>query len=94
MRKCTNISPYMRRPLVIFDFATAQTLNLLIYEGNLIFFFISVQRGILQREKETTRNNEQEIKVQITVFFSAIFSLQTPVQQTNRDGAFKRVQIA
>jgi hypothetical protein len=24
MRKCANISPYMRRPLVIYDFATAQ----------------------------------------------------------------------
>jgi hypothetical protein len=23
MRKCGNISPYMRRPLVIYDFATA-----------------------------------------------------------------------
>ncbi len=23
MRKCANISPYMRRPLVIYDFATA-----------------------------------------------------------------------
>jgi hypothetical protein len=23
MRKCENISPYMRRPLVIYDFATA-----------------------------------------------------------------------
>jgi hypothetical protein len=23
LRKCANISPYMRRPLVIYDFATA-----------------------------------------------------------------------
>jgi hypothetical protein len=23
MRKCANISPYMRKPLVIYDFATA-----------------------------------------------------------------------
>jgi hypothetical protein len=36
MRKCANISPYMRRPLVIYD------LNFLKYEENLIFFFISV----------------------------------------------------
>jgi hypothetical protein len=41
MRKCANISPYMRRPLDIFDFATAPFLNFLIYEENLIFFFIS-----------------------------------------------------
>jgi hypothetical protein len=41
MRKCENISPYMRRPLVIYDFATAPFLNFLIYEENLIFFFIS-----------------------------------------------------
>jgi hypothetical protein len=34
MRKCANISPYMRRPLVI--------LNFLMYEENLIFCFISV----------------------------------------------------
>jgi hypothetical protein len=43
MRKCANISPYMRRPLVIFDFAVAPILNFLIYEENLIFFFVSVQ---------------------------------------------------
>jgi hypothetical protein len=44
MRKCANISPYMRlrRPLDIYDFATT-ILNFLIYEENLIiFFFISV----------------------------------------------------
>jgi hypothetical protein len=39
MRKCANIFPYMRSPLVIYDFATA--LNFLIYEKNLIVFFIS-----------------------------------------------------
>jgi hypothetical protein len=38
MRK---ISPYMRRPLIIYDFATAPFLNFLIYEENLVFFFIS-----------------------------------------------------
>jgi hypothetical protein len=42
MRKCANISPYMRRPLVVYDFATGSTLSFLIYEENLIFFFISV----------------------------------------------------
>ncbi len=36
MRKRANISPYMRRPLVKYD------LNFLIWEENLIFFFISV----------------------------------------------------
>jgi hypothetical protein len=41
MRKCAIISPYMRRPLVIYDFATAP-LNFLIYKKNLIIFFISV----------------------------------------------------
>jgi hypothetical protein len=40
--KCANVSPYMRRPLVIYDFATAcSILNFLIYEENLIFYFIS-----------------------------------------------------
>ncbi len=42
MKKCETISPYMRRPLVIDDFATS-ILNLLIYEENLIFFFNSVE---------------------------------------------------
>ncbi len=43
MRKCANISPYMRRPLVIFDFATAPLWISLNMRENLIFFFISVQ---------------------------------------------------
>jgi hypothetical protein len=39
-----NISPYMRRPLVIYDFATAcSILNILMYEEILIFFFISLE---------------------------------------------------
>jgi hypothetical protein len=41
MWKWVNISLYMRRPLVIYVFATAPALNFLIYEENLIFFFIS-----------------------------------------------------
>jgi hypothetical protein len=44
MRKCVNISPYMRRPLVIL-YMTLQLcsiLNFLIYEENFIFFLISV----------------------------------------------------
>ncbi len=41
-RKCPNIEPYMRRPLVIYDFATRLFLiSLYVYEENLIFFFIS-----------------------------------------------------
>ncbi len=43
MRKCANISPYMRRPLVIYDFATLHSdFPYTVYEENLIFFFISV----------------------------------------------------
>ncbi len=34
---------YMRRPLVMYDFATDSYLRFLIYEENLIFFFISIQ---------------------------------------------------
>ena len=55
MRKCANISPYMRRPLVIYD-CNCYILNFHIYEENLIFFFISVEkkkerkkRGIIQK---------------------------------------------
>jgi hypothetical protein len=40
MRKYAKISPYMRRPLVVYDFATA-TLNFLLYKENFILFFIS-----------------------------------------------------
>jgi hypothetical protein len=39
--KCANISPYVRRPSVLYDFATA---SLLKYEENLIFFFNSAVR--------------------------------------------------
>jgi hypothetical protein len=43
MRKCTNISPYMRRPLVIHIWlCNCSILNFLIYEENLIFFFINI----------------------------------------------------
>ncbi len=43
MRKCANISPYLRRPFLKYDFATAPFwISLYVYEENLIFFFISV----------------------------------------------------
>jgi hypothetical protein len=45
MRKCENISPYMRRPLVLHDFATAP-LNFLIFEEKFIFFVISVDEHL------------------------------------------------
>ncbi len=42
MRKCANISPYMRRPLVIYDFATAP-FWISLYMNKIWFsFFISV----------------------------------------------------
>ncbi len=40
--KCANFSLYVRKPLVIYDFAPDPSeLNFLIYKENLIFFFIS-----------------------------------------------------
>jgi hypothetical protein len=45
MRKCTKkiFSPYMRRSLVIYSMTLHTiSLNFLIYEKNVIFFFISV----------------------------------------------------
>jgi hypothetical protein len=46
MTKCANISPYMRRPLVIYDWASAPFLNFPIcVRENSIFFFISVTPG-------------------------------------------------
>jgi hypothetical protein len=40
--KCTNIQPFMRSPLVIYDFATDPIMHFVIYEENFILFFISV----------------------------------------------------
>ncbi len=42
MRKCANNSPYMRRPLVIYDSATALFWISLYMMEKYIFFFISV----------------------------------------------------
>jgi hypothetical protein len=41
MRKCANISP---KEAVSYQYATAPFLNFLIYEENMIFFFISVAK--------------------------------------------------
>jgi hypothetical protein len=40
--KYLRISSCIRKPSLIYDFATAPVLNFLIYEENLIFFFNSV----------------------------------------------------
>jgi hypothetical protein len=42
MRKCANISPYMRRPLVKYDFATALFWISLYYMRKILFSFLSV----------------------------------------------------
>jgi hypothetical protein len=44
MRKFTNIYPYMRRPLVIYDFDPIHYELPDIYEENVIFFLISVDK--------------------------------------------------
>ncbi len=41
MRKCANISPYMRRPLVIYYFATAP-FWISLYIRKILFYFLSV----------------------------------------------------
>ncbi len=41
MRKCANFSPYMRRTLVIYDFATAP-FWIFLYKRNILFSFLSV----------------------------------------------------
>jgi hypothetical protein len=41
MRKCANISPYLRRQLVIYDFATAAFL-ISLYMRKILFSFLSV----------------------------------------------------
>jgi hypothetical protein len=43
MRTCTNIAPYMRRPLVIYDFTPDPSeFPYTVYEENFFFFFFSV----------------------------------------------------
>jgi hypothetical protein len=49
MPKFSPESPYLRRPLVIYDFATAPFRILTYDEQNLILFFISV----IERKEET-----------------------------------------
>ncbi len=44
MTKYLRISSYIRKPFLIYDFAT-DPLNFLIFEKNFIFFFISVASG-------------------------------------------------
>ncbi len=44
MRKYENISPYMRRPLVMYDFATAP-LWISLYMRKILFSFLSVHRS-------------------------------------------------
>ncbi len=58
MRKCANILPYMRRPLVIYDFATAP-FRISLYLRKNFFFFISAQssrRTAIIRPFSHTRN--------------------------------------
>ena len=46
IRKCANISPYMRRPLVTYDFATAP-FWISLYMRKIWFSFLSVQRQMI-----------------------------------------------
>ncbi len=54
MTKYLRISSYIRKPFLIYDFAPRSHMNFLIYEENLIFFFIGVGKGgggLRQRKK-------------------------------------------
>ncbi len=53
MRKCTNISPYMRRLLVIYDFATAP-FWIFVYMRKIIFSFLSVYSRTVFRKYSST----------------------------------------
>ncbi len=61
MRKCANSSPYMRRPLVIYDFATVP-LWISLYMRKIWFTFLSVWRD---QSGIRTGNSLQESKQQI-----------------------------
>ncbi len=58
MGKYLRISSYIRKPFLIYDFATAPLrISLYVYEENLIFFFISVQASGLR--PDWGRNEER-----------------------------------
>jgi hypothetical protein len=46
-RKCANISPYIRRPLVIYDFATTP-FRISLYMRKILFSFLSVLPAIFE----------------------------------------------
>ncbi len=48
MIKYLRISSYIRKPFLIFDFASESHLNFLIYEENFVFFFISAPTSFHQ----------------------------------------------
>ncbi len=51
MMKCANIYSYVRRPLVIYDFATAP-LRISLYMRKVSFSFLSVQTQAADRQKD------------------------------------------
>jgi hypothetical protein len=56
MRKCANISPYMRMPLVIYDFATAP-FWISLYMRKIVFSFLSVYSSMYRDIKWERRIN-------------------------------------
>ncbi len=55
MRKCLRISSYIKKPFFIYIWlCNCSTLNFLIYEENLIFFFISVPSLSMYTWKHTS----------------------------------------
>ncbi len=58
MRKCANISPYMRRPLVIYDFATAP-FWISLYMRKIWFSFLSVHVCKATLQRKNTENSKQ-----------------------------------
>ncbi len=61
MGKSLRISSYIRKPFLIYDFATScSTLNFRIYEENFIFFFISVEEKYEGRNYNRDREKVRE----------------------------------
>ncbi len=69
MRKCANISPYMRRPLVIYDFATAP-LWITLYMRKSRFSFLSVRLFV---RKNTNNMHKTALQRQNTEISKQIF---------------------
>ncbi len=98
MRKCANISPYMRRPLVIYDFATAP-FWISLYMRKIWFSFLSVQLTLSEAlhasQLSHTVSTFFSVRIYINVKKIFIFCVfQVPVYSAWLATSFKMMYIS